>query len=45
MLTPGFTGLYQINARVPAGVMAGGEVPLVIEQSGRQSPPVKLVVR
>jgi uncharacterized protein (TIGR03437 family) len=44
-LTPGFTGLYQINAIVPSGVMPGDSVPLVIMQSGRGSPPVSISVR
>ena len=44
-LTPGFTGLYQINSAVPAGVAPGDDVPLVIQQSARESASVKLVVR
>jgi uncharacterized protein (TIGR03437 family) len=44
-LTPGFTGLYQINAFVPVGVAAGDNVPLVITQAGRSSPPVSIAVR
>jgi uncharacterized protein (TIGR03437 family) len=44
-LTPGFTGLYQVNSVVPPGVEPGDEVPLLLVQSGRESPPVKLVVR
>ena len=44
-LTPLFTGLYQVNTRVPQGVPPGDEVPLIIEQSGRESVPVTLVVR
>jgi uncharacterized protein (TIGR03437 family) len=44
-LTPGFTGLYQINAIVPAGVVAGDNVPLVITQAGRPSPPVSISMR
>ncbi len=44
-LTPGFTGLYQVNATVPAGVTPGEDVPLLLEQSARQSQPVKIVVR
>ncbi|MBM3814891.1 MAG: hypothetical protein FJW20_24980 [Acidimicrobiia bacterium] len=43
-LTPGFTGLYQINAAVPAG-LPSGLVPLVITQSGRSSPPVTVAIR
>ena len=44
-LTPGFTGLYQVNAYVPTGVAPGDSVPLVIAQSGRPSPTVTLSVR
>jgi uncharacterized protein (TIGR03437 family) len=44
-LTPGFTGLYQVNVIVPAGLTPGDNVPLVISQAGRSSPPVSLSVR
>ena len=44
-LTPGFTGLYQINAYVPVGVTPGDNVPLIITQAGRSSPPVTISVR
>jgi uncharacterized protein (TIGR03437 family) len=44
-LTPGFTGLYQVNAYVPVGVAPGDSVPLVITQAGRASPPVLISVR
>ena len=44
-LTPGFTGLYQVNAFVPGGVSPGDNVQLVIAQSGRSSPPVTISVR
>jgi uncharacterized protein (TIGR03437 family) len=44
-VTPGFTGLYQVNAYVPSGVTPGDNVPLVITQSGRSSPPVSISVR
>ena len=29
-LAPGFSGLYQINARVPLGALPGDQVPLTI---------------
>jgi len=44
-LTPGFTGLYQVNAYVPTGVAPGDDVPLLITQAGRTSPPVSISVR
>jgi hypothetical protein len=44
-LTPGFTGLYQVNAFVPAGMAPGDNVPLVITQSGRSSPAVMISIR
>jgi uncharacterized protein (TIGR03437 family) len=44
-LTPGFTGLYQINAYVPTGVTPGDSVLLIITQAGRTSPPVSISVR
>jgi uncharacterized protein (TIGR03437 family) len=36
-LTPGFPGLYQINAVVPSGI-ATGDVPVVISVAGQTSP-------
>ena len=44
-LAPGFVALYQINARVPEGVVAGNDVPVVIEVAGQRSPAVSLAVR
>jgi uncharacterized protein (TIGR03437 family) len=44
-LTPGYAGLYQINAVVPAGVTAGDEVPVVVTIAGQTSPPVTIAVR
>jgi uncharacterized protein (TIGR03437 family) len=43
--TPGFTGLYQVNAFVPAGVAAGDSVPVVVSVAGRQGPAVTIAVR
>jgi len=37
-LTPGFPGLYQVNAVVPAGVATGDAVPVVISVAGKTSP-------
>jgi uncharacterized protein (TIGR03437 family) len=44
-LTPGFTGLYQVNAYVPTGVTPGNNIPLVITEGGRTGPPVTIPVR
>lgn len=44
-LTPGFAGLYQINTTVPAGVLAGNEVPVVVTAGGLSSPAVTMAVR
>jgi len=44
-LAPGFTGLYQVNVRVPDAVPAGATVPLVISINGRTSPPVTIAVQ
>ncbi|MCH8267906.1 MAG: hypothetical protein IH846_10340, partial [Acidobacteria bacterium] len=43
-LAPGFTGLYQVNAVVPAGVTPGNDVPVVLSVSGQSSPPVTMAV-
>lgn len=42
-IAPGFVGLYQINARVPAG-FAPGTYVLRIQQEGRESNAVNVVV-
>ena len=44
-LTPGFFGLYQVNAFVPSGVTPGTDVPVVITIAGASSPPVTLAIR
>lgn len=43
-LTPGFVGVYQVNAVVPAAA-AGDHVPVVITAAGQQSPPVTIAIR
>jgi uncharacterized protein (TIGR03437 family) len=43
-LTPGFPGLYQVNAVVPAGV-PGDAVSLVLTVAGQSSPPVTLAIQ
>jgi uncharacterized protein (TIGR03437 family) len=44
-LAPGFVGLYQVNAAVPAGLTAGDSVPVVLSTSGQTSPAVTISVR
>jgi uncharacterized protein (TIGR03437 family) len=44
-LAPGFSGLYQINAVVPAVPVSGDAVPVVVEVAGQQSPEVTMAVR
>lgn len=44
-LSPGFAGLYQIDAVVPPGVAPGSQVPVVISISGQTSPPVTIAVK
>jgi len=36
-LTPGETGLYQINATIPAGVPTGNQVPVTISAGAASS--------
>ena len=44
-LSPGFAGLYQVNAQVPQGVRAGDDVPVVVTIGGANSNPVTIAVR
>jgi uncharacterized protein (TIGR03437 family) len=44
-LTPGFTGLYQVNVIVPAGVAPGSAVPVVVSEASVSSPPVTIAVQ
>jgi uncharacterized protein (TIGR03437 family) len=44
-LTPGFAGLYQVNALVPDGASSGNTVPVVLEVAGQASPPVTMAVK
>jgi uncharacterized protein (TIGR03437 family) len=43
-LAPGFTGLYQVNARVPGGLSSGAH-PLVLITNGARSNEVRIQVR
>jgi uncharacterized protein (TIGR03437 family) len=44
-LTPGYAGLYQINAVVPTGITPGDTVPVVISLAGQTSPQVTMAVK
>jgi trimeric autotransporter adhesin len=44
-LAPGFVGLYQVNALVPAGVASGPTVPVSISIQGVTSNTVSIVVQ
>ncbi|MEZ5352986.1 MAG: hypothetical protein R2762_10155, partial [Bryobacteraceae bacterium] len=44
-LTPGLTGLYQINVTVPQGVPIGNSVPVVVTAGGQLSPVVTIAIR
>jgi adhesin/invasin len=44
-LTPGFAGLYQINAVVPSGVTPGDAVPVFLQVAGQTSPSVTMALR
>ena len=43
-LSPGYAGLYQVNAVVPAGITTGDTVPVTLTVAGRSSPPVTIAV-
>ncbi|HEV8144795.1 MAG TPA: hypothetical protein VGP79_00365 [Bryobacteraceae bacterium] len=44
-LTPGFTGLYQVNLVVPPGVVPSETAELVLSAAGQVSTPATLAVR
>jgi len=44
-LAPGFSGLYQVNAVVPAGLPSGAEVPVVLQVAGQTGPAVTIAVK
>jgi adhesin/invasin len=44
-LTPGYAGLYQVNALVPQGSTKGSAVPVVISIGGTQSNTVTIAVK
>ena len=44
-LTPGYAGLYQVNAVVPSGITTGDTVPVVVSVAGQTSPPVTMAAK
>ncbi len=42
---PGFSGLYQVNAVVPAGIAASQQVPIVMSQAGRAALTVTVPIQ
>lgn len=44
-LTPGFAGLYQVNAVVPTGVQTGSSVPVTLSIAGQTSPAVTIAIQ
>jgi len=43
-LSPGLTGVYQVQAKVPNGVSAGSAVPIAVSAAGRLSQPVTIAI-
>jgi len=44
-LAPGYTGLYQVNVRIPDGVPGGSETEVILETNGQTSPPVTIAIQ
>ena len=44
-LAPGFAGLYQVNAVVPAGVPPGDAIQISLTAAGQTSPAVRIAVK
>jgi uncharacterized protein (TIGR03437 family) len=44
-LAPGYVGLYQVNAQVPAGLAANGSAPVMISIEGANSNTVTIAVQ
>lgn len=42
---PGTAGVMQLNVRLPDGVPAGGEIPVVLRVGGRESAPFQIAVQ
>jgi uncharacterized protein (TIGR03437 family) len=44
-LAPGYVGLYQVNAIVPAGISPGPNVSVILSAAGAMSPPVTVAIQ
>jgi uncharacterized protein (TIGR03437 family) len=44
-LTPGFSGLYQVNAVVPSGIAPGLQTPVILTVASLSSAPVTMAVQ
>ncbi len=44
-LAPGYVGLYQVNAQVPAGVPTGSAVPVIVTVNGAASNTVTMAIQ
>ncbi len=44
-LAPGFVALYQVNVKVPSGIAAAQDVPLILSVAGQVSRPVTVAIR
>jgi uncharacterized protein (TIGR03437 family) len=44
-LAPGFAGLYQVNAVMPAGVTAADDAPVIVKAGDYAGPAVTIAVR
>jgi uncharacterized protein (TIGR03437 family) len=44
-LAPGYVGLYQVNAQVPAGLAANDAVPVVLQMGGTTSNAAAIAVQ
>jgi uncharacterized protein (TIGR03437 family) len=44
-LAPGYTGLYQVNAKIPEGLSRTEPLPMIVEAAGRASEPVLVRLR
>ena len=44
-LTPGYNGLYQVNAVVPSGIATGNQVPVIMTVAGQPSNVVTIAVQ